>query len=238
MKKVIISIFLFSALSLPISMRGSAITVDPALTAAIIAQTTLLQDQYKKRSENHNKIQIAQAAITLAVDNIHKVEEKVLEYMANASGVMQNLYQLKQIAELTAVDIPNNLSQLSKDIPSNIKGTAITLFVNKTVAETTTDIVALADIIQKLVTSKYSLSEIKDKDNPNINLLSAAERYTILQDVLFRLNRINRRIYLTNFYIKTFGWRQLWMGIDRQSWCNAVYGRIIARDLINKWNRL
>lgn len=237
MKKSVIS-FLFVVLCMPTNIKAAGITVDPALTAAVLAQTALLQEEYKKRKENHNKIQVAQAAIAMAMDNVHKVEEKVLEYMANASGVMQNLYQLKRITELVTVDIPNNLVSLGKDIPSNIKGTATTLFVNKTVGETTADIVALSDIVQKLVTSKYSYNEIKDKDNPNINLLSAAERYAILQDVLHRLSSINRRIYLTNFYIKTFGWRQLWMGIDRESWCNAVYGKMIARQLINRWNKL
>lgn len=237
MKKSVIS-FLFVVLCMPTNIKAAGITVDPALTAAVLAQTALLQEEYKKRKENHNKIQVAQAAIAMAMDNVHKVEEKVLEYMANASGVMQNLCQLKRITELVTVDIPNNLVSLGKDIPSNIKGTATTLFVNKTVGETTADIVALSDIVQKLVTSKYSYNEIKDKDNPNINLLSAAERYAILQDVLHRLSSINRRIYLTNFYIKTFGWRQLWMGIDRESWCNAVYGKMIARQLINRWNKL
>lgn len=237
MKKSVMS-FLFVVLCMPTNIKAAGITVDPALTAAVLAQTALLQEEYKKRKENHNKIQVAQAAIAMAMDNVHKVEEKVLEYMANASGVMQNLYQLKRITELVTVDIPNNLVSLGKDIPSNIKGTATTLFVNKTVGETTADIVALSDIVQKLVTSKYSYNEIKDKDNPNINLLSAAERYAILQDVLHRLSSINRRIYLTNFYIKTFGWRQLWMGIDRESWCNAVYGKMIARQLINRWNKL
>lgn len=237
MKKTVIS-FLLVVLCLPTNIKAAGITVDPALTAAVLAQTALLQEEYKKRKENHNKIQVAQAAIAVAMDNVHKVEEKVLEYMANASGVMQNLYQLKRITELATVDIPNNLVSLGKDIPSNIKGTATTLFVNKTVGETTADIVALSDIVQKLVTSEYSYNEIKDKDNPNINLLSAAERYAILQDVLHRLSSINRRIYLTNFYIKTFGWRQLWMGIDRESWCSAVYGKMIARQLINRWNKL
>lgn len=149
---------------------------------------------------------------------------------------MQNMYQLKKIVELSTVDIPSNLSNLASDIPDNLKGAAITLFVNNTITDTTADIVALSSIVDKLVTSKYSFKDSKDKNDKNINLLSAAERYTIMQDVVRRLMDINRRIYLTNFYIKSFSWKQLWMGLDRESWCNVMYGEIVAKSLIRKWN--
>lgn len=231
---VSVSVLLFGAAS---NMKAAGITLDPALTAAIIAQTDLLKSEYKKRSQNHNKIEVAQAAITVAMDNVHKVEETIIQYLGNASGALQNLYQLKQIAELVVTDIPKNLTTLASDIPSNLKGTGITFYVNNTIAETSADIVALSDIVHKLVTSKYSLDNV-DKNSPNINLLSAAERYSILNDVLQRLRNINRRIYLSDFFIKYFSWRELWMGIDRESWCNAVYGQFIAKQLINNWKKL
>ena len=82
-------------------MRGAGITVDPALTAAVIAQTAMLKSEYEKRSKHHAAIEVAQAAVTVAMDNIHKVEETILNYMGNASGVMQNMYQLKKIVELS-----------------------------------------------------------------------------------------------------------------------------------------
>lgn len=195
-------------LCLAISPAKAAVTqLDPTLVIAVMTQTQTLKGQYEKRSEHHSKIEVAQTAITVAMENVHQVEERVLEYMANASGVMQNLQQLKKITELVVTEIPENLASLSKDIPSNIKGTAITLFVNNTISDTTADIVALSDVVTRLVTSKYSFKETGD--SKNVNLLSAAERFSILQDVLRRLQAINRRIYLTNFYIKTFSWKEL-----------------------------
>lgn len=214
----------------------AGIQLDPTLLAAIIAQTEMLKSEYDKRSEHHSKIEVAQAAITVAMDEVHKVEEKVLEYMSNASAVMQNLHQLKEITELVVSDIPDNLASLSKDIPDNIKGTAITLFVNNTIKDTKADIVALEDVVMRLVTSSYSFKNSGDSNN--VNLLSAAERFSILQDVLRRLRNINRRIYLTDFYIKSFGWRELWRGLDRESWCNVMYGKVIANRLISQWNSI
>lgn len=234
MKRLTTSALLLAA-SMTFSM-DAGIQIDPTLTAAIVTQTDLLKDQYKKRSDHHSKIEVAQAAIAVAMENVHKVEEKVLEYMSNASGAMQNLIQLKKITELVTTDIPDNLVKLGKDIPDNIKGTAITLVVNNTITDTTADIVALSGIVSRLVTSHYSFKDSKDSND--INLLSAAERFSILQDVYHRLTSINRRIYLMNFYIKTFSWKELWRGIDRESWCNAVYGEMLAKQLINKWKSL
>lgn len=216
----------------------SEFVVDPPLTFAIVEQTELLQGEYKKRTEHHSKIEAAQAGIVIALNDIHSVEDKMLEYLSNASGAMQNLIQLKKIAELVVDDIPSNLVRLGKDIPDNLKGTGITLMVQNIVSDTMADILALSDVVDKLVTSKYSFKESKDKNDKNINLLSAAERFYILSDVLRRLNNINQRIYLTDFYIKTFSWRQLWMGLDRESWCKAVYGEVLTRNIVKHWNEL
>lgn len=74
MRKIISSVMLVYSLSFPFC-SDAGIQLDPTLTAAVIAQTEMLKDQYKKRSEHHNKIEVAQAAITVAMDRVHKVEE-------------------------------------------------------------------------------------------------------------------------------------------------------------------
>lgn len=233
MRKLVFTLIAFMSLT-TVRINAAATQMDPGLIAAIGIQTATLKEQYEKRSDHHTKIEIAQAAIAVAMDNVHRVEEKVLEYMANASGVMQNLNQLKKITELAFVDIPDNLVKLGEKIPSNIKGTAITALVSKTVTSTTMDIVSLADIVQRLVSSNYSFKD--SKDSKNINLLSAAERYSILQDVLYKLEDINFRIYMMRFYIQTFDWTDLWRGLDRQSWCRVMSGQAIAERLIREWN--
>lgn len=234
--KLIYKILLASSLLLPGKVSGAVVQTDPVLTAAIIAQAEMLKEQYEARSKHHSTIETCQAAITVSLDYIHNVEEKMLEYMANASGVLQNMYQLEQITELAAIDIPNNLIELGKSVPDNIKGTAITLFVNKTITDTQMDVVALSEVITRLVTSHYSFKD--SKDDKNINLLSAAERYSILQSVHYRLNRINRRLIVTSYCLKTFGWMQLWRGLDREGWCNVMYGKMLTKDLVKRWGQL
>lgn len=209
--------------------------VDPTLTASVVAQTAMLNEQYNKRKRLHERVIVAQGAVALAVENVHQVEDRMLSYLGNASALMDNLQELKDIYELVGVDIPRNLIALGRDIPNNIKGTALTMFINGVAAETVADITALSSTVNRLCTSRYNFKDSKDKDDPNINLLSAGERYYILSDVHKRLNDINRRLWLSNYFIKSFTWQGLWRGLDRESWAKAVYSQMVVKTTINHW---
>ena len=67
------------------TISASVIQVDPALTSAITLQMTTLQSIYSKRDKTQKKIIAAEAAVTVALDKMHKVEDKVLGYMANVT---------------------------------------------------------------------------------------------------------------------------------------------------------
>ena len=79
------------------STSAGVIQVDPALTGAITAQMAALKQIYSKREKTQNKIIAAEGAVTVALDRMHKVEDKVLGYMANVQGAFQNLYQIKLV---------------------------------------------------------------------------------------------------------------------------------------------
>lgn len=64
---------------------------DPTLTGAVFAQTSTLKNIYDKRQKAHEKIIAAETAVTVALDRVHSVEDKMLEYLSNAQGAMQNL---------------------------------------------------------------------------------------------------------------------------------------------------
>ena len=96
---------------------------DPTLTGAVFAQTSTLKNIYNKRQKAHEKIIAAETAVTVALDRVHSVEDRMLEYLSNAQGAMQNLYQIKRAGELVATEIPQNCSLLLKSVGSNLKGT-------------------------------------------------------------------------------------------------------------------
>lgn len=52
---------------------------DPTLTAAVLAQTAELKSIHKKRKKTQEQIIAAEAAVTVALDRVHSVENKMLE---------------------------------------------------------------------------------------------------------------------------------------------------------------
>ncbi|WP_424045143.1 hypothetical protein, partial [Prevotella denticola] len=132
---------------------------DPTLTGAVVAQSEMLKKIFKDREKTQQKIIAAETAVTVAMDRIHKVEDKMLEYLSNAQGAMQNLYQIKRAAELTTVEIPRNMSLLRQSLPGHLKGTAIALLVSDELTDATTQMASLYPFIKQLVTSgTYNVS--------------------------------------------------------------------------------
>ncbi|MDE7432005.1 MAG: hypothetical protein K2N34_08840, partial [Lachnospiraceae bacterium] len=201
---------------------GAVITTDPALAAAIILQTETLEKSYKDRQKHRLTIEQLQATIAAGLTEIHKVEEKVLDYMGNASGVLTNMIQLKNIGEYT-VEISEKLVAITKDIPDNPKGVAITAICHNHMQKTIADITGMADLVTNLVTSKYSLKDAKgESDKRNVNLLSAAERYDILVSVEQKMMKIYYDLQLIHYFIRTLSWRDLWFQLDRESYLKAI----------------
>ena len=126
---------------------------DPTLTAAVILQTEELKSVHKKRKTTQEKIIAAETAVTLALDRVHNVENKMLEYLSNAQGAMQNLYQIKRAAELVTTEIPKNTTLLKNSVKGNLKGTAIAALVSDEITDAATQMAALYPFMQQLVTS-------------------------------------------------------------------------------------
>ena len=126
---------------------------DPTLTGAVIAQSGMLKKIFKDREKTQKKIIAAETAVTVAMDRMHKVEDKMLEYLSNAQGAMQNLYQIKRAAELTTVEIPRNMNLLRQSLPGHLKGTAIALLVSDELTDAATQMASLYPFMKQLVTS-------------------------------------------------------------------------------------
>ena len=88
--------------------RHFCTTDRPDSDGGCLSQTSTLKNIYDKRQKVHEKIIAAETAVTVALDRVHSVEDKMLEYLSNAQGAMQNLYQIKRAGELVATEIPQN----------------------------------------------------------------------------------------------------------------------------------
>ena len=174
---------------------------DPTLTGAVFAQTSTLKNIYDKRQKAHEKIIAAETAVTVALDRVHSVENKMLEYLSNAQGAMQNLYQIKRAGELVATEIPQNCNLL-----------LIAAIVSDELADAATQMAALYPFMKQLVTSGSYDTGGSDggKEKHKVNLLSSSERYYIANEVLTRLEAVNTDLFILAWQVRTLSWNDLW----------------------------
>ncbi len=213
--------------------------MDPALTATVIAQTTELKNIHKKRKQTQEKIIAAEAAVTVALDRVHSVEDKMLKYLSNAQGAMQNLYQIKRAGELVAKEIPQNCNLLLKSVGSNLKGTAIAAMVSDELADAATQMAALYPFMKQLVTSgSYDVAGADGKNEKHkVNLLNSSERYYIANKVVSRLEAINTDLFILAWQVRTLSWNDLWFSLDPEGWANVMSGKNIIGGIVAEWNQ-
>ena len=231
-------------LAIAIAGRMEAQQTDPTLTGAVVAQTEILKKIFKDREETQNKIIAAETAVSVAMDRMHAVENKMLDYLSNAQGAMQNLYQIKRAAQLVGVEIPRNMSLVSKSVPGHLKGTAIALLVSDELTDAATQMASLYPFMKQLVTNgSYNVDGYDDNGNPKtekhkVNLLNSAERYYVANEVVTKLENINTDLWLLAWQIRTMSWQDLWYGLDPEGWAAVMSGKAIVESLIYEWNYL
>lgn len=213
---------------------------DPTLTAAVILQTEELKNVHKKRKTTQEKIIAAETAVTLALDRVHSVENKMLEYLSNAQGAMQNLYQIKRAAELVTTEIPKNTTLLKNSVKGNLKGTAIAALVSDEITDAATQMAALYPFMQQLVTSgSYNVTNAEgNTEKHKVNLLDSAERYYVANEVVTRLERINTDLFILAWQVRTLSWNDLWFSLDPEGWASIMAGKNIVNGLVSDWNNI
>ena len=222
------------------SFDVAAQQTDPTLTATVILQTEELKSIHKKRKTTQEKIIAAETAVTLALDRVHSVEDKMLEYLSNAQGAMQNLYQIKRAAELVTTEIPKNTALLKNSVKGNLKGTAIALLVSDEITDAATQMAALYPFMQQLVTSgSYNVTGSDGKtEKHKVNLLNSAERYYVANEVVTRLETINTDLFILAWQVRTLSWNDLWFSLDPEGWAAVMSGKNIINGLVTDWNNI
>ena len=231
------------AISLKLLTSGLACMAqqtDPTLTAAVILQTEELKSVHKKRKTTQEKIIAAETAVALALDRVHNVENKMLEYLSNAQGAMQNLYQIKRAAELVTTEIPKNTTLLKNSVKGNLIGTAIAALVSDEITDAATQMAALYPFMQQLVTSgSYNVINAEgNTEKHKVNLLDSAERYYVANEVVTRLERINTDLFILAWQVRTLSWNDLWFSLDPEGWASVMAGKNIVNGLVTDWNKI
>lgn len=224
-------------------IHAATVQVDPALAGAITLQMNTLKNIYSKRGKTQNKIIAAEAAVTVALDQMHKVEDKVLGYMSNVQGAFKNLYQIKRAGELVVKEIPANMNNVRRAIKvGGFQGTFLATTVGTELSSMTMDMMSLYPFLEQLVTTGTyntidydSQGNIVNKKN-KVNLLNSAERYYICNTVVDKLESINTSLYLLAWEIQTMRWRDLFFKLDPEGWAAIMTGKNIVEGVISDWN--
>jgi hypothetical protein len=224
-------------------IHAATVQVDPALAGAITLQMNTLKNIYSKREKTQNKIIAAEAAVTVALDQMHKVEDKVLGYMSNVQGAFKNLYQIKRAGELVVKEIPANMNNVRRAIKvGGFQGTFLATTVGTELSSMTMDMMSLYPFLEQLVTTGIynttdydSQGNIVNKKN-KVNLLNSAERYYICNTVVDKLESINTSLYLLAWEIQTMRWRDLFFKLDPEGWAAIMTGKNIVEGVISDWN--
>ena len=199
------------------SVCGFAQQTDPALTGAVATQTEILKKLFKKREKTQQAIIASEATVTLAMERMHHLEDKMLGYLQNAQGAMQNIYQIKRAAELVGMEIPKNMALLRKS-----------------------QMLSLYPFMKQLVTSgSYNVTNSDGKtEKHKVNLLNSAERYYVANEIVTRLESINTDLWLLAWQIRTLSWNDLWFGLDPDGWATVMSGKAVVDGLIMDWKYL
>ena len=223
--------YVLTTMLLTVMLSSHAQQTDPALAAAVAAQTVTLSTLFDARKSTQQKILTATGIEEVQLKQLHDIEKKVLDYMANVTGLMQNLYQVKRTTELVTVEIPRNISAVSKATKGHLKGTAIALAVSDEIKSVYTEIGSLSALCTSLV-------KTKTVDGNKVNLLNAAERYWLCEKIVSSLEDINSALYILSWQIQYLSWEDLWRGLDPDSWANYMQGKWMAESCIRDWDDL
>lgn len=160
--------------------------------------------------------------------------------MSEASNVLTNLSQFKDIG-LKSAKIISTSAEILKEIPDNAEGAVIASFCYSKYADIAADVTGMVTLVQDLV-ANTTYGGKKDDDSTDgkkhVNLLSSAERYNILMDVMSRLSSIQMDLNLIRYYIRTISWRDLWKEFDVESYRNAWSTQWEINSVIRQWNKL
>lgn len=224
------------------TVRGAVVKTDPVLTAAIVAETVELKKVYEDRKKTEEAVLVAEETTNFNLDRIHKIEKQALDYLSNAQGAVQNLYQIKQATELVKDQIPGSIKALQAAVPEHLVGTAVSTVVSKQITRAYTEMASLLPYMQQLVTSgTYNVggtSSDGKSEKHKVNLLNSYERYSVAQEVLTRLRRINQSIQYLTYEIKTLGVKDCISVVDAVSWRNYNTTKNGVSDIINQWKRI
>lgn len=208
-KKYIVSAVMACAAFFPFD--GSAqlfrynIHIDPITSSLIGAQTSMLENVYKKRIQRQEALLVQEGLIHQTLSGIHELQRKTIDYLGNAQKAVKTLRQLSEIASLATTDIPNNTVTLLKEIKDHPQKAALAGITSSVMQQIITEAANLTPLIASLVTSETVKKNADGSvdTNANVNLLNGKERFEVANTILKRLRVLNVHLMTMHWQVRS-----------------------------------
>ena len=104
----LVSLLLCSKIS-----KAQSLYVDPTTTGALMIYSDQLRKEQKKTKDTIKGLKRVQAAVGLAMEEVGRVQKKVLKGLNEVSGIISNAYKVKEIGD-NILWARKNLSRISE----------------------------------------------------------------------------------------------------------------------------
>lgn len=206
-----------------ISDVGFSQQIDPALATAVAVSGASEVNALKDTKTAQQNIAAYQAAISIQMDRIRDVEEKVYDYLQNASSAIKNAIEIKQAGVITS-EIYTLFGDLQESAQNNPQGVLMLTVVSKQITKATEEMIGIYSYISSLSLS----SDV---------LLNAVERNQITWTVLYKLRQIKSTLYLLKFQIDNYTLADLPQILYPMEYFYATDGKRIAEQIIATFNK-
>jgi hypothetical protein len=199
------------------------VVTDPALTSAVVIGGQSEQSVLKNINDNHDKIATWQTTISANLQVVKGYEEKMYDYLSNISSAVNNAFEIKQAAELTA-EIITSFKSCAVAASKHTQGVIYTSIVSKKTSKLTQEMTGIYSYISTLVLNKNTL-------------LNSAERTLILDTIIYKLRRIKSEIYLLQFQIENYTLADLPQVLFPEEYYMYISGKDIADKIIRNYSK-
>lgn len=236
-KYIVVGIFMVFTSSIHAQYYG--INIDAKTGARIISNTamqTLVEQQHNKTLDS---IEATQKKVSFQSMEVMTARQLNLNSQKNSNGFDVETPFYKTIFKLSTdivARVPKVVSKINK-----------TSWAGKTrmlieVANMLEDCVALTNDFRNIVTN-CKIKPILENQAVNtqkdgINLLDRDERVNLAMSIITKLSNIQTKLIRMGYYADYATWSDVLYAIDRETWCNVIYGKSLGENIVSEWNAL
>lgn len=218
---------------------------DTKTIATVMKNTATMEANWQLQKSLYNKTKNLQEKNAGYTVDMAVIAEVYRISMQNVNGFGSESKYYQYIGE-SAIDIATRLPNLISAVAhASLPGKAFVLTELHNLYGKSFQLVSDFINIATNAKVKSPLSSVgtsehlnESKKGDGYNLLDRNDRLTIAITIHSDLQRLRYKIIYLEWMVRCASWGDLAFKLDPQSWATLMSGKIIAQNLISRWNRL